>query len=203
VCSCRRGPGCDRPAKHPLVHHGLHDATCDPGQLQDWWQRWPLANVGLVTGVVFDALDIDGPAGLAALGELQQAAGLRLPVRWWPRGAVAGTTGSARPGWATAHPAASPTSTGAAAAAACYDLRHTAVALWIAAGANPKEIAARAGHASVSFTLGRYGHLYPEADLTLRERLQAIYASSDSSWRPAAPARPQVTPVDRNRHPSH
>ena len=41
------------------------------------------------------------------------------PVRWWPRGAVAGTTGSARPGWATAHPAAWPTSTGAAAAAAC------------------------------------------------------------------------------------
>jgi integrase len=27
-----------------------------------------------------------------------------------------------------------------------HDLRHTAVALWIAAGANPKEIAARAGH---------------------------------------------------------
>ena len=25
------------------------------------------------------------------------------------------------------------------------DLRHTAVALWIAAGANPKEVAARAG----------------------------------------------------------
>jgi integrase len=51
-----------------------------------------------------------------------------------------------------------------------HDLRHTAVALWIAAGANPKEVAARAGHASVSFTLDRYGHLYPEADLNLRER---------------------------------
>ena len=43
-----------------------------------------------------------------------------------------------------------------------HDLRHTAVALWIAAGANPKEVAARAGHTSVSFTLDRYGHLYPE-----------------------------------------
>ena len=59
-----------------------------------------------------------------------------------------------------------------------HDLRHTAVALWIAAGANPKEVAARAGHASVSFTLDRYGHLYPEADLSLRERLEAIYAAS-------------------------
>jgi hypothetical protein len=59
-----------------------------------------------------------------------------------------------------------------------HDLRHAAVALWIVAGANPKEVAARAGHASVSFTLDRYGHLYPEADLMLRERLQAIYAAS-------------------------
>ena len=59
-----------------------------------------------------------------------------------------------------------------------HDLRHTAVALWIAAGANPKEVAARAGHASVSFTLDRYGHLFPEADLMLRERLEAIYAAS-------------------------
>jgi integrase len=55
-----------------------------------------------------------------------------------------------------------------------HDLRHTAVALWIAAGANPK-VAARAGHASVSFTLDRYGHLYPEADTALRDRLDALY----------------------------
>ena len=37
------------------------------------------------------------------------------------------------------------------------DLRHTAVALWMAAGAKPKEVAARARHTSVSFTLDRYG----------------------------------------------
>jgi len=43
-----------------------------------------------------------------------------------------------------------------------HDLRHTAVALWIAAGTGPKEVATRAGHTSVSFTLDRYGHLYPE-----------------------------------------
>jgi integrase len=58
-----------------------------------------------------------------------------------------------------------------------HDLRHTAVALWIAAGANPKEVAARAGHTSVSFTLDRYGHLYPESDAALRDRLDAIYSS--------------------------
>jgi integrase len=50
-----------------------------------------------------------------------------------------------------------------------HDLGHTAVALWIAAGANPKEVAARAGHSPVSFTLDRYGHLYPQADSPLRD----------------------------------
>jgi integrase len=60
-----------------------------------------------------------------------------------------------------------------------HDLRHTAVALWIAAGANPKEVAARAGHTSVSFTLDRYGHLYPESDTTLRDRLDAIDSTGE------------------------
>jgi hypothetical protein len=58
-----------------------------------------------------------------------------------------------------------------------HDLRHTAVALWIAAGANPKEVAARAGHTSVSFTLDRYGHLDPESDAALRDRLDALYSA--------------------------
>jgi integrase len=59
-----------------------------------------------------------------------------------------------------------------------HDLRHTAVALWIAAGASPKEVAVRAGHTSVSFTLDRYGHLYPEADTRLRERLDRLHATA-------------------------
>jgi integrase len=42
-----------------------------------------------------------------------------------------------------------------------HGLRDTAVALWIAAGANPKEVSIRAGHTSVAFTLDRHGHLYP------------------------------------------
>ena len=44
--------------------------------------------------------------------------------------------------------------------------------------ANPKEVAARAGHASVSFTLDRYRHLYPEADTALRDRLDALYGAA-------------------------
>jgi len=57
-----------------------------------------------------------------------------------------------------------------------HDLRHTAVALWIAAGANPKEVSVRAGHTSVAFTLDRYGHLFPGHDEELRDRLDAMHA---------------------------
>jgi integrase len=57
-----------------------------------------------------------------------------------------------------------------------HDLRHTAVTLWIAAGANPKEVSVRAGHTSVAFTLDRYGHLFPGHDDELRDRLDAMHA---------------------------
>ena len=43
--------------------------------------------------------------------------------------------------------------------------------------ANPKEVSARAGQCAVSFTLYRYGHLYPEADAVLRSRLDAFYVT--------------------------
>jgi hypothetical protein len=79
ACSCPRGPSCDRPAKHPLVRHGIHDATTNPAQLERWWSRWPHANLGLATGVVFDALDVDGPAGLVALRQFARTVGLRFP----------------------------------------------------------------------------------------------------------------------------
>ena len=45
-----------------------------------------------------------------------------------------------------------------------HDLRHTAVALWIAAGASAHEVARRAGHTSSSVVLDRYGHLLPHAE---------------------------------------
>lgn len=45
-----------------------------------------------------------------------------------------------------------------------HDLRHTHCAHLIAADVNVKAISRRMGHASVSFTLDRYGHLMPEAD---------------------------------------
>jgi integrase len=55
-----------------------------------------------------------------------------------------------------------------------HDLRHTAVSLWIAAGANPKQVAVWAGHRSVSSVLDRYGHLFPGDESPVLERLAAI-----------------------------
>jgi hypothetical protein len=95
ACSCRNGPDCDRPAKHPLVRHGINDATIDPAQLEDWWQRWPQANLGLATGIIFDALDVDGAAGLAALRQLERAADLPL------RGPLVATGGGGWHYWVT------------------------------------------------------------------------------------------------------
>lgn len=55
-----------------------------------------------------------------------------------------------------------------------HDLRHTAVALWIAAGASPKEVAARAGHSSVVTVLDRYGHLLPGHEDKVNDALDAL-----------------------------
>lgn len=55
-----------------------------------------------------------------------------------------------------------------------HDLRHTAVAFWIAAGANPNEVKARAGHTSVTTVLDRYGHLLPSDDDKVTDALDAM-----------------------------
>lgn len=55
-----------------------------------------------------------------------------------------------------------------------HDLRHTAVAFWIAAGASPLEIARRAGHTSVVTVLDRYGHLLPKDEDTVTDVLDGM-----------------------------
>ena len=59
-----------------------------------------------------------------------------------------------------------------------HDLRHTAVALWLAAGASPRAIATRAGHTSTSVVLDRYGHLLPETEHRVNEVLDALGRSA-------------------------
>ena len=65
-------------AKRPLTKNGLLDATTDADTIHNWWDKWPNANVGLRTGVMFDVLDIDGEVGRASL-EAKTGAGTVHP----------------------------------------------------------------------------------------------------------------------------
>jgi Bifunctional DNA primase/polymerase, N-terminal len=95
-CSCR-DPGCAQVGKHPLgalVPHGLKEATCNRARVLAWWTRYPLANVGLATGRLFDVLDLDGPEAVAALRAFARRHGLELPG-----GGPVVRTGRAEAGW--------------------------------------------------------------------------------------------------------
>ena len=69
-----------------------------------------------------------------------------------------------------------------------HDLRHTSVALAIAAGAHPKAIQTRMGHSSITVTLDRYGHLFPELDQAIAESFgQELTAARDRQDRRVVP----------------
>lgn len=77
-----------------------------------------------------------------------------------------------------------------------HDLRHTAVALAIANGAHPKMIQERLGHASITVTLDRYGHLFPGLGTAVADGLEATYrAALDTPTAPVA----TVTELPTNR----
>lgn len=61
-----------------------------------------------------------------------------------------------------------------------HDLRHSAISFWIAAGANPLEVARRAGHASVTTVFDRYAHLLPREVDTLTDALDAMARAADA-----------------------
>jgi hypothetical protein len=67
ACSCQHGTRCADPGKHPCLAGWPRAASTSPPVVRRWWQRWPQANVGLLTGTRFDVLDLDGPAGVEAL----------------------------------------------------------------------------------------------------------------------------------------
>ena len=66
-----------------------------------------------------------------------------------------------------------------------HDLRHSAVTLWIAAGASAKEVAVRAGHTSVSVVLDRYGHLLPGTEERVTDALDAMAIAAFVAPKPA------------------
>jgi hypothetical protein len=78
-CSCR-DPSCGQVGKHPmgsLVPHGVKDATTNRARVLAWWTCHPQANIGLATGLAFDVLDVDGPAGAQAIREFAATHGFQ------------------------------------------------------------------------------------------------------------------------------
>lgn len=78
-CSCGRAD-CQSPAKHPRTAHGLKDASRDSATIREWWERWPDANISILTGPesgIF-VLDVDGKQGEESLIELERR-GCHLP----------------------------------------------------------------------------------------------------------------------------
>ncbi len=72
ACSCDR-VGCPAPGAHPVSPAWQMQATVDLTVIQSWWETRPEANVILVTGRVFDVLDVPAAAGSAAFGQLEAA----------------------------------------------------------------------------------------------------------------------------------
>lgn len=76
-CTCGN-PNCPSPGKHPRTEHGLKDATAETGTIRGWWQKWPNANVGILTGADSGlvVLDVDPRhGGDKTLEELQRQHG--------------------------------------------------------------------------------------------------------------------------------
>ena len=72
-----------------------------------------------------------------------------------------------------------------------HDLRHTYAAFCIASTADPYAVMRRMGLSSITVTYNTYGHLFPERDAEITDRLEDLFrrAGVDSSWtRPGAPA---------------
>lgn len=57
--------------KTPMTAHGFQDAITDLTQVNEWWAKWPQANIGTPTGITFDVIDVDGPPGFASLGAMR------------------------------------------------------------------------------------------------------------------------------------
>lgn len=90
ACSCDR-IGCPAPGAHPVSPTWQMQATVDNAVIGQWWEARPEANVILVTGRVFDVLDVPAAAGAAALARMAAAGVETGPV------AVQSSPGGATP----------------------------------------------------------------------------------------------------------
>lgn len=45
--------------KFPAIENGRNGASCDEAQVEEWWERWPNANIGIETDALV-VIDVDG-----------------------------------------------------------------------------------------------------------------------------------------------
>jgi hypothetical protein len=64
-CSCSDGPLCRVAGKHPRLRVSFHGATTNTRKVEQWWTRWPQANIAVITGGPHGlvAVDLDGAVG--------------------------------------------------------------------------------------------------------------------------------------------
>jgi hypothetical protein len=79
ACSCDR-IGCPAPGAHPTSPAWQLEASADPGEVRRWWHERPQATIILVTGRVFDVLDVPARAGSAGLARMEAAGVAPGPV---------------------------------------------------------------------------------------------------------------------------
>lgn len=76
-CTCGKNL-CSSIGKHPLTPHGSKDATREVEKIRLYWEHYPLANVGIATGMDADlvVLDVDKKSGgLESLAQIEKAYG--------------------------------------------------------------------------------------------------------------------------------
>jgi hypothetical protein len=75
-CSCGK-KDCGSPGKHPRTKRGKDDGSKEPRQIEQWFHRWPDANLGILTGQASGlvVLDVDGDDGKATLKTLMAGNG--------------------------------------------------------------------------------------------------------------------------------
>jgi len=81
-CSCR-DISCESIGKHPATRHGFKDATTNRTSIEEWWTRWPSANIGMPTGSTSGVIVLDTDfrsGGRESLEALEKKIGVLPPT---------------------------------------------------------------------------------------------------------------------------
>jgi putative DNA primase/helicase len=70
-CSCRDGINCEKIGKHPRISDWPNKASIEEKQIREWWNTWPIANIGILCGEKSNlfVFDVDGEEGRNSIKE--------------------------------------------------------------------------------------------------------------------------------------